>query len=67
MILKVEHFRLALKIIKEKVYDAALLHKFYLECINDQNFVALYQILNQLLKLAQYLDFNPINVIFKNI
>ena len=44
------------------MYDADTLHKYYVQTLKEDNSVSLYQILNQLIKLAMYQDFNPIHV-----
>ena len=57
-----DHCISANRIIHEKIYDAKLLQKLYSEGVAEHNLLSIYQILNQLLKMAKYKDFNPINV-----
>jgi hypothetical protein len=39
-----------------------MLANIYMKTIKQDNSVSLYQILNQLIKLAMYDDFNPVHV-----
>lgn len=59
---KVEQFQVANKIINERVFDAESLIKYYEEALTEENFVLLYEILNQLLKISNQNDFISMNV-----
>ena len=52
---------------KEKVFDPIILHKFYIEAMQEENLVSLYQIITQIFKLSKYSDFNSINVLYYSI
>lgn len=59
---KIGYLKLANKLILNNVTDSKILSKIYLKTIKQDNSVSLYQILNQLIKLAIYEEFNPIHV-----
>ena len=65
--LKLEHIRTAYKFFKEKVFDPIILHKYYIEAMQEENLVSLYQIITQIFKLSKYSDFNSINVLYYSI
>ena len=52
----------AMNIVKEKNIDGRVIQKYYYEAIKDNNLLAIYEILNVLLRLSMSQEFNIISV-----